>query len=192
LLAWSVDTCQNCQLVDQIVIVLNETKLDLGRGLAKNRRWSKVLEICGGGQRRQDSVRQGLNELEDCDWVIVHDGARPFLTEDLIRDGLEAAQSTGAAVAAIPIKDTVKLAGSDMMVGRTLDRRKLWAVQTPQIFRFDIIAEAHEQIKDDVTDDASMVEHLGRKVRLYMGSYDNIKITTPEDMALAELIAGRK
>ena len=192
LFAWAVDICQSCKLVDQIVIVLNETKLDLGRGLAKDRRWSKVVEICSGGRRRQDSVRQGLNELEDCDWVIIHDGARPFLTADLIRDGLEAAQATGAAVAAVPIKDTVKLGGSDMMVSSTLNRQELWAVQTPQIFRFDIIAEAHEQVKEDVTDDASMVEHTGHKVKLYMGSYNNIKITTPEDLALAELIAGRR
>jgi 2-C-methyl-D-erythritol 4-phosphate cytidylyltransferase len=192
LLAWSVDICQKCKLIDQIVIVLNETKLDLGRGLVKDRRWSKVVELCAGGRRRQDSVRQGLNELEECDWVIIHDGARPFLTEDLIRDGLEAAQSTGAAVAAVPIKDTVKLGGSDMIVGKTLNRQELWAVQTPQVFRFDIIAEAHEQVNNDVTDDASLVEYLGHKVRLYMGSYDNIKITTPEDLVLAELIAGGK
>jgi len=192
LLAWSVDTCQKCRLIDQIIIVVNETKLDLARKLAADMRWSKVAEICYGGRRRQDSVRQGLNELEDCDWVLIHDGARPFLTEDLIRDGLEAAQATGAAVAAVPIKDTVKLSGSDMMVDCTLNRQELWAVQTPQLFRFDIIAEAHEQIKEDVTDDASMVERLGHKVRLYMGSYDNIKITTPDDLALAELITGKK
>jgi 2-C-methyl-D-erythritol 4-phosphate cytidylyltransferase len=192
LLAWSVDACQKCQLIDQIVIVLNETKLDLGRRLAKERSWTKVADICAGGQRRQDSVRQGLNELEDCDWIMIHDGARPFLTDDLIRDGLEAAQATGAAVAAVPIKDTVKVGGSDMMVRKTLNREELWAAQTPQIFRFDIIAEAHEQVKEDVTDDAIMVEHLGHEVRLYMGSYNNIKITTPEDMALAELIAGKK
>lgn len=192
LLTWSVDACQKCKLVDQIAVVLNEIKLDLGRTLAAERGWSKVVELCAGGKRRQDSVRQGLNELEDCDMVIIHDGARPFLTDDLIRDGLEAAQATGSAVAAVPVKDTVKLGGSDMMVKRTLNREELWAVQTPQLFRFDIIAEAHELIKDDVTDDATMVEHLGYRVRLYMGSYDNIKITTPEDLAVAELIAGKR
>lgn len=192
MLAWSIDTCQNSKLIDQVAVVLNEAKLDLGRKLANERGWSKVVEFCAGGLRRQDSVRQGLNELEDCDWVIIHDCARPFLTEDLIRDGLEAAQATGAAVAAVPIKDTVKLGDNDMLVSKTLNREELWAVQTPQLFRFDIIAAAHEQIKDDVTDDAAMVERLGYKVRLYMGSYDNIKITTPEDLALAEPIAGKK
>jgi len=192
LLAWSVDVCQSCELVNQIVIVLNESTLDLGRRLVAERGWSKVVEVCLGGNRRQDSVRQGLNKLKGCDWVVIHDGARPFLTLDLIRDGLEAAQSTGAAVVAVPVKDTVKLGGSDLMVRETLNRQELWAVQTPQVFRFDIITKAHEQIKGDVTDDASMVEQLGYKVKLYMGSYDNIKITTPEDLALAELIVRKK
>jgi 2-C-methyl-D-erythritol 4-phosphate cytidylyltransferase len=192
LLAWSIDTCQKCKLIDQIVIVLNENKLEPGRKLAAQRRWTKVVEICAGGRRRQDSVRQGLNELEDCDWVMIHDSARPFLTEDLIRDGLEAAQATGAAVAAVRINDTVKIGDDDMTVKTTLSRDELWAAQTPQLFRFDIISEAHEQVKEDVTDDAVMVERLGYKVRLFMGSYNNIKITTPEDMTLAELVAGRK
>jgi 2-C-methyl-D-erythritol 4-phosphate cytidylyltransferase len=192
LLAWSVDVCQSCELVNQIVIVLNESKLDLGRRLVAERGWSKVVEVCPGGDRRQDSVKQGLNKLKGCDWVVIHDGARPFLTLDLIRDGLEAARSTGAAAVAVPVKDTVKLGGSDLMVKRTLNRQELWAVQTPQVFRFDIITKAHEQIKDDVTDDASMVEQLGYKVKLCMGSYDNIKITTPEDLALAELIVKKK
>jgi 2-C-methyl-D-erythritol 4-phosphate cytidylyltransferase len=192
LLAWSVDICQSCELVSRIVIVLNKNKLDLGRRLAAERGWSKVVDVCPGGKRRQDSVRQGLNKLKGCEWVIVHDGARPLLTPDLIRHGLEAAQSTGAAVAAVPVKDTVKIGGSDLMVRETLNRQELWAVQTPQVFRFDIITKAHEQIKGDVTDDASMVEQLGYKVKLYMGSYGNIKITTAEDLALAEVIAGKK
>jgi 2-C-methyl-D-erythritol 4-phosphate cytidylyltransferase len=192
LLAWSVDVCQGCELVNHIVIVLSESKLDLGRRLVAERGWSKVVEVCPGGKRRQDSVRQGLNKLKGCDWVIIHDGARPFLTLELIRDGLEAAQSTGAAVAAVPVKDTIKLCGSDLIVRETLNRQELWAAQTPQVFRFDIITKAHEQVKDDVTDGASMVEQLGYKVKLYMGSYGNIKITTPEDLALAEVIARKK
>ena len=83
LLAWSVDVCQSCESVNQIVIVLNESKLDLGRKLVAERGWSKVVDICLGGNRRQDSVRQGLNKLKDCDWVVIHDGARPFLTSGL-------------------------------------------------------------------------------------------------------------
>lgn len=189
LLAWSVDVCQSCELLSQIVIVLSENNLDSGRRLVTERGWSKVVDVCLGGGRRQDSVLQGLRRLKGCDWVVIHDGARPFLTSALIRDGLEAAQETGAAVAAVPVKDTVKLGNDNMMVRATLNRPELWAAQTPQIFRFDIITAAHEQITSDVTDDASLVEQMGHEVKLYMGSYDNIKITTPEDLALADVIA---
>lgn len=188
LLAWSLDACQECQLVDQVVVVLSKKNLELGRKLVDERGWSKVVSVCLGGERRQDSVRNGLAGLQDCDWVVVHDAARPFLTFELIRDGLEAACLTGAAVAAVPVKDTVKLGDDDLMVRETLNRRELWMVQTPQIFRFDIIARAHERISRDVTDDASLVELTGCKVKLYMGSYSNIKITTPEDLALAEVL----
>ena len=188
LLAWPVDICQNYELFSQIVIVLNERNLDLGHKLAAERGWSKVVEVCLGGSRRQDSVRQGLQGLKACDWVVIHDSARPFLTLDLIRNGLEAARETGAAAAAVPIKDTIKLSDDNGMVRETLQRRKLWAVQTPQVFRFDIITRAYEQVLDEVTDDASLVERLGHKVKLYMGDYDNIKVTTPEDLELAELI----
>jgi len=189
LLAWSVDTCQHCELIDQVVVVLNERSLNLGRELVADKGWSKVMEVCLGGKRRQDSVRQGLKELTDCEWVVIHDCARPFLTTELIRDGLKAAQRTGSATAAVPVKDTVKLGSEDGIVVETLSRERLWSVQTPQVFRFDIINGAHEQITDNVTDDASMVERLGYTVKLYMGSYNNVKITTPEDMMFAETLA---
>jgi 2-C-methyl-D-erythritol 4-phosphate cytidylyltransferase len=188
LLAWSVDVCQNCELLSQIVIVLNESNLDSGRNLVAERGWSKVVGVCLGGERRQDSVSQGLKELKRCDWVVIHDGARPFLTLDLIRDGLEAARGTGAATAAVPVKDTIKLGDDNEMVRETLHRQRLWAVQTPQVFRFDIITRAHGQVTDEVTDDATLAERLGYEVKLYMGSYQNMKITTPEDLALAEIV----
>jgi len=188
LLAWSIDVCQSCELLSQIVIVLNESNLDSGRNLVAERGWSKVVGVCLGGERRQDSVRQGLKELKRCDWVVIHDGARPFLTLDLIRDGLEAARGTGAATAAVPVKDTIKLGDDNEMVRETLHRQRLWAVQTPQVFRFDIITRAHGQVTDEVTDDATLAERLGYEVKLYMGSYQNIKITTPEDLALAEIV----
>ncbi len=188
-IAWSVDVCQSCELVDQIVLVLNDSQQDLGRRLAAERGWSKIVAVCPGGSRRQDSVREGLSRLKGCDWVLIHDGARPFLTPDLIRLGLEMARASGAAVLAVPVKDTITQANADLTVRQTLNREELWAVQTPQFFRFDIISKAHSQVTIDVTDDASMVEQLGYKVKLCRGSYDNIKITTQEDMFLAELIA---
>lgn len=188
LLAWSVDTCHGCSLVQQIVIVLNDKNLGLGQKLKEERGWSKVI-ICRGGVRRQDSVREGLRKLRDCGWVIIHDGARPFLTPNLIENGLKLAKETGAAVAAVPIKDTVKLADDEGLIRETLQRDRLWATQTPQIFSFDMITKAYEKLTREVTDDAAAVEHLGHKVRLYMGAYSNIKVTAPEDLALAEIIA---
>jgi 2-C-methyl-D-erythritol 4-phosphate cytidylyltransferase len=188
LLAWSVDICQRCNLVQQIVLVLNDKDLTRGRKLKKERGWSKVT-LCSGGARRQDSVREGLRRIRDCDLVMIHDGARPFLTLNLIEEGLEIVGETGAAVAAVPVKDTIKLATDGRLVGETLQRDKLWAAQTPQIFSFDMIIRAYKNLPAEVTDDATAVERLGHKVKLYMGDYRNIKVTTTEDLALARIIA---
>jgi len=187
LLAWSGDTCQRCDLIQQVVITLSNSSLEQGRKLMKERGWSKA-SICLGGAQRQDSVREGLHLMKDCDWVLIHDGARPFLTVDLIRRGLEAARETGAAIAAVPVKDTIKLADDTGLVAETPQRDRLWTAQTPQIFKFDIITEAYNKLTTEVTDDAAAVERLGCKVKLYMGAYNNIKVATPEDLALAEAI----
>jgi len=188
LLAWSVDTCQGCSFIPQIVLVLNEEDLIQGQKLKEERGWSKVT-LCPGGVRRQDSVGEGLRQIRDCDWVMIHDGARPFLTLDLIENGLKVARETGAAVAAVPVKDTIKLAADERLIEETLQRDKLWAAQTPQIFSFDVITKAYEKLAAEVTDDATAVERLGYKVKLYMGDYKNIKVSIPEDLALAEIIA---
>lgn len=191
LLAWSLDVCQKCDIIDRIVIVLNKRTLQQGKDLVKKHGWSKVTAVCAGGLRRQDSVKEGLQRLHGCDWILIHDGARPFLTEELIRGGLSAAEETGAAVAAVPVKDTIKIAGEDKIVINTPARNGLWAVQTPQVFRSDIIAGAYLNAAEDVTDDASLVERTGAAVKLYMGSYSNMKITTADDIAFAESMARR-
>jgi len=188
LLTWSVDTCQMCRLVRQIILVLNDKDLARGQKLKKERNWSKVT-LCRGGPLRQDSVREGLKQLRDCDWVVIHDGARPFLTPDLIKNGLKVADEFGAAVAAVPTKDTIKLAGNGNLIKETLQRDRLWAAQTPQIFSFDGITRAYKNLTTEVTDDATAVERLGCRVQLYMGDHRNIKVTTPEDLALARVIA---
>jgi len=188
LLAWSVDTCEGYSSIQQIVLVLNNKDLAQGQKLKKERNWSKVALYLGGA-RRQDSVKAGLKQIEDCDLVMIHDGARPFLTSDLIEDGLKVVQETGAAVAAVPIKDTIKLANDERLTGKTIQRDRLWAAQTPQIFSFDVITRAYENLVAEVTDDATAVERLGRKVQLYMGDYRNIKVTTTEDLQLARIIA---
>jgi len=188
LLAWSVDTCQRYILVQQIILVLNDKDLARGQKLKKERGWSKVT-LCPGGARRQDSVKEGLSQTRDCDWVMIHDGARPFLTLDLIEDGLQTAKETGAAVAAVPVKNTIKLATDDRLIEKTFQRDRLWAAQTPQIFILDVITRAYENLAAEVTDDASAVEHWGHKVQLYMGDYRNIKVTTAQDLSLARIIA---
>ena len=179
---------QGCGVVDQVVVVLNEASVERGLRLVEEGKFSKVVAVCAGGQRRQDSVAEGLKRLDGCSWVVIHDGARPCLTVDLIEQGLREARLTGAAIAAVPLKETVKVVDSEGVIASTPRRESLWAAQTPQIFRFDLIAEAHRMVNGEVTDDASLVEALGHKVKVYMGSYDNIKVTTPEDLALAETI----
>ncbi len=192
ILARVIDAFEGCGSVDQIVVVLSKQNLEEGQQLVAEQGWSKVTDVCLGGRRRQDSVLDGLGLLDQCDWVVVHDGARPLVTADLIDQGLEVAKETGAAVAAVPVTDTIKVAGADRLVQHTPARDDLWAVQTPQVFRFDIIAEAYRQAEGEVTDDATLVEQLGYGVKLYMGSYDNIKVTTPDDLILAEAFLQRR
>lgn len=186
-----IDTFQNCRFIDQIVVAVNKQSLDRCQELAAAQGWSKV-SFCQGGRRRQDSVATALSQLKSCQWVVIHDGARPLVTEALIKQGLEEAKETGAAVAAVPVSDTIKVSGDNRLVKETLTRERLWAVQTPQVFRSDIIKRAHHQIKAEVTDDASLVEELGYKVKLYSGAYDNIKVTTPDDLTLAEILWQRR
>jgi 2-C-methyl-D-erythritol 4-phosphate cytidylyltransferase len=183
---------QECSLIDQIVVVVSGEKENKCRSLVTGQEWSKVTDVCIGGERRQDSVAAGLKQLHDFEWVVIHDGARPLVTVDLIERGLKAAEKTGAAAAALPVTDTIKIVGKDEIVAETPSRNNLRTVQTPQVFRFDVIQIAHQQDCGDVTDDAFLVERLGHKVKLYPGSYDNIKVTTPDDLALAEILLKRR
>lgn len=188
LLAWAVEAFQNSRAIDEIVVVLGRDKLEHGRRVAIERGWSKVSNLCLGGPRRQDSVRQGLLRLSGCDLVLIHDGARPLVSSDIIERGLAEVGITGAAIAAVPVKDTIKFVSPDGFVRDTPPREGLWAVQTPQVFRLELILEAHEKVVEDVTDDAMMVEKAGQRVKVFLGSYENIKVTTPDDLALAGII----
>jgi 2-C-methyl-D-erythritol 4-phosphate cytidylyltransferase len=191
-LARVVGVFQESALIDQIIVVLGEHNLEPGKKLLAGGGFSKVTDVCPGEWRRQDSVLAGLGLLKDCRWVVIHDGARPLVTEDLIEAGLEAAKETGAAVAALPVADTIKLTGDDGFVMGTPPRANLRAVQTPQVFRSDIITAAYAQPAGEATDDASLVERLGYRVKLFMGSYDNIKLTTASDLALAEVLWAKR
>ena len=188
LISYSLEVLQGAPQVRAIVLVLADHNLERGRTLVEENGWHKVGDVCRGGERRQDSVRRGLDRLPDPEWIIVHDGARPFIDLDLVARGLKEAGYTGAAVAAVPVKDTIKSANAEFQVTQTLPRDGLWAVQTPQVFRRQMLDEAHRHIDEEVADDASMVERAGGKVRIFMGSYYNIKVTTPEDVPVAEAI----
>lgn len=184
-IAWSLNAFEDCSSIREIILVLNENNIRAGQRLISSRRWPKLTNVCLGGARRQDSVKAGLDRVKAAGWVIIHDGARPFVTRKLIEDGLRAARKTGAAIAAVPARDTVKLARRDAIISRTLPRERVWLAQTPQVFRYNIIKRAYDGKAIDVTDDAALVERLGISVRLYPGSYTNMKITTLEDLALA-------
>jgi 2-C-methyl-D-erythritol 4-phosphate cytidylyltransferase len=187
-LAHVLDAFDSCNSIDQIVVVVSKANVERCRELIAKEGLSKSIEVGVGGRRRQDSVAAGLKHLKNCDWVVIHDGARPLVTKDLIERGLEAARETGAAVAAVPVTDTIKIADDDRTVLETPVRQNLWAAQTPQVFRFGLISEAYKEAKGEVTDDASLVEQLGYKVKLYLGAYDNIKITTNYDLLMAEIL----
>ena len=188
-LLWhSLDALSRCEAIGVVALVLSERNLEAARSMVVANGWGKVTAVTTGGLRRQDSVRRGLETLGPCEWVLVHDGARPFLDAAMIGRGLCSARETGAAVAAVPVKDTIKLADDRMNVTETPPRDRLWAVQTPQVFRQELLAEAHRLVKEDVTDDAAMVERLGVTVKLFEGSYSNLKVTTPEDVIAAEAI----
>lgn len=163
LVAHTLDRFESSSLVDQIVLVLAEDSLKRGRELVQEQGYRKPTHVCAGGERRQDSVKNGLGLLSECDWVMVHDGARPCLDDAMLQRGLDAAAACGSAVAGVPVKDTIKLVTPDQMVKDTPDRSQLWAAQTPQIFRHGLLLEAHQTCTQDVTDDAAMVESLGHQ-----------------------------
>ena len=186
LIAHTLDQLEAFPPVAEIVLVLGAGSLEQGRALVRSRGYRKVIQVCSGGERRQDSVRNGLEQLSLCDWVMVHDGARPCLDQAILERGLAAAATCGAAVAGMPVKDTIKLVSEELLVTGTPDRSRLWAAQTPQVFHYSLLMEAHRNHAQTVTDDASMVEGLGHQVQMFQGSYENLKVTTAEDLVLAE------
>ena len=188
LLAHTIAAFQECPVVSEIVLVLGEHNLDKGRNLASREGWSKLSHICLGGERRQDSVKAGLERLSGCDWVMVHDGARPCITAQLAEAGLARARETGAAVPVIPLSDTIKRLDMQGSIVETPPRQELWAVQTPQVFRRDLLRRAYESSLEGATDDASLVERMGHAVGTFPGSPENIKVTTQFDLLLAEAI----
>jgi 2-C-methyl-D-erythritol 4-phosphate cytidylyltransferase len=154
--------------------------------------FKKISQVVSGGLQRQDSVRRALDAMpEDADIALVHDAVRPFLTADMVERVIAAAAKFGAAIVAIPMRDTVKQVDSEGLIQGTVDRGQLWLAQTPQAFRATLLQEAHEQAAREGfqgTDEAQLVERLGHRVAIVEGSTENIKITRPEDLDIGEAI----
>lgn len=188
LLAKSLAVFESSPKIDEIVIVTNEEYIGYVRAeIAERLRFHKVAAVVAGGAERYDSVWNGLMAAHDCDYILIHDGARPFVTEDIIERTVEGAVNFDAAACGMPSKDTVKIVDKNNFVKMTPERSSVWNIQTPQGFKYDLLVKANEIVRktgmQGVTDDAMIVEASGlSRVKLVEGSYENIKITSPDDL----------
>ncbi len=182
--------------IDNIIVLCAESDMEYCKKyIIEKYDLKKVKALVKGGKERQDSVYNGLKAIESCDIVLIHDGARPFVTEEIINNGIKNAKKYGACTCGVKSKDTIKIKDKEGFAKETLNREDTFIVQTPQCFKYDIILNCHEELKKtnfEVTDDAMIVEKFNKKVYLYEGSYLNIKLTTPEDMIIGENILKNK
>lgn len=189
---YSLKCFQESPLIRDIILVTGEESLSYCKEeIVKRFGFSKVKKVTAGGKERYDSVYAGLCACDNTDYVLIHDGARPFVTEEILERTCFVVKETGACVVGMPAKDTIKISDRNKMVESTPAREKVWLVQTPQAFRYSLIKESYESIRckdmSGITDDAMIVEQeSGVKVALVHGSYENLKITTPEDLIIAE------
>lgn len=195
ILAHTLEKFEESPYVDEIILVAKEEEVEYCRKeIVWKYRFKKVAKIIRGGKERQDSVYNGLMALnEKTDIVLTHDGARPFVRLKNIEDGIKGVLDHGACVIGVPVKDTIKVSNKEDEIHHTPKRSMLWAAQTPQCFWVKLLKEGYEHaIQEGIvgTDDSSLVEKVGHKVKMIMGNYDNIKITTPEDLIMGELLIG--
>lgn len=182
--------------VDEVILVTGRGEQEYCRKeIVEVFGFEKVSGIVAGGNERYLSVYEGLKEASACDYVLIHDGARPCVTVEMIEDAIVGAKAYGACVVGMPVKDTIKIADEDRFTQSTPDRNYIWMIQTPQAFSYKLIYESYtkllasEKLQIDVTDDAMVVETMSSKrVKMIYGSYENIKVTTPEDIPVAEVL----
>lgn len=176
--------------IDEIIVVASvQNKAAIIKAI-KDYSFKKIKALCLGGKRRQDSVYKGIKAASpSSNWVLIHDCARPFINSKLITKVISTAKKSGGAILGVPVKATIKSVKGDFLVDKTLDRANLWEIQTPQVFKKELILKAYNlYAKENFTDDASLVEKLGGRVKIVQGSYENIKITTRVDLLLAGLM----
>ncbi len=199
---YSLKAFQECPFIDEIVLVTGKAEMDYCRKeIVEKYHLDKVTKITAGGAQRYHSVYCGLKAISDCDYVYIHDGARPFVDEEILERAQKAVEIYGACVVGMPVKDTIKISDDSGFAESTPERSKVWQIQTPQVFEFLLVKKCYEKLMAEleegkeiaVTDDAMVVERESDvKVRLTEGSYTNMKITTPEDLLLAEVFASRE
>lgn len=190
---YSLYAFEKCPFIDEIVLVTGKEEIEYCRQeIVEKYGLKKVKSIVAGGKERYHSVFEGLKAIESCDYVYIHDGARPFIDQELLQRACDSVHIHKACVVGMPVKDTIKIISPDSFAEHTPDRSTLWMVQTPQVFQYHLVLEAYKNIMQNpgvqVTDDAMVVEKMGQtKIKLVEGSYKNIKITTPEDLEIAEI-----
>ena len=196
-LYYSLKTFED-SFIDSVILVAGEDDMEYcQKEIVDKYGFTKVKKIVAGGKERYHSVLNGIKATGECDYIFIHDGARPFVTKDMLARLLETVKKYHACVAGMPVKDTIKIADEEGFIETTPKRELVWMIQTPQVFDYELIKKAYLILEKDeysllqkgisITDDAMVVEMLlGEKVKLTEGSYQNIKITTPEDLAIAE------
>lgn len=193
ILYYCLDCFQKSVVIDEIILVTAQDKIEFcKKRIVEPYKIDKVTKIVPGGKERKDSVMEGLKSCQDTEYVFIHDGARPFITQKILERAMEAVREHKACVVGMPVKDTIKLLDGDGFVRDTPNRRQTWLVQTPQCFAYALICRAYKELGEEranmVTDDAMAVEISGlAQVKMVMGDYTNIKITTPEDLKTAEV-----
>lgn len=196
-LVQTLQVFQNSPDINEIILALpSEDMVHVHQELAEKYGLTKVTQVVAGGKERQDSVNNCLNAIQgDCDIVVVHDAVRPFVTKEFIARVVDAARSMGAAVTGVKIKDTIKKVNDDHKIAMTVPRENLWSAQTPQAFQFELLKESYRTAYEENfygTDDASLVERLGKEIRMVEGTYENLKITTNEDMRIADALMKKR
>ncbi len=195
-LSHTLSVFEDCSAVDEVMLVVNVDDVEFCREkVVEKYGFKKVSKIIEGGEERQDSVCNGLSFIPPtAEVVLVHDGARPLVTQEILVEAISSLEGWDGVVVGVPAKDTMKIVGGES-IDKTLPRESIWCAQTPQVFLTSVLKEAHGKARRDNiygTDDSMLLERLGYKVRMIMGSYDNIKITTQEDLEVAEGILRKK
>lgn len=189
ILVYSILPFEKSKLINEIILVTRRSKINSAKKIINKFGFRKIRKIVAGGRIRQDSVYNALKKVDKADYILVHDVARPLISKQLIERCVKAAEKFGAAIPAVLSRDTIKI--GNKFVERTPERSNLWLVQTPQVFKYNILKKAYDAARKDKfyrTDDASLVERLGYKIKIVPAYFENIKITVPTDLIVAEVL----